>query len=55
MHDLRTERFFKPEMINYAMAVRDGSIKTFALRGAEDNPPKILVLSRFRLGRISTQ
>jgi hypothetical protein len=33
MHDLRTERFFKPEMINYAMEIRDGSIKTFALRG----------------------
>jgi cytochrome c peroxidase len=39
MHDLRTERFFKPEMINYAMEVGDGSIKTFALRGVKDNPP----------------
>jgi cytochrome c peroxidase len=39
MHDLRTERFFKPEMINYAMEIRDSSIKTFALRGVKDNPP----------------
>jgi hypothetical protein len=36
---VRTERFFKPEMINYAMEVGDGSIKTFALRGVKDNPP----------------
>jgi hypothetical protein len=27
------------EMINYAMEVGDGSIKTFALRGVKDNPP----------------
>jgi len=33
MHDLRTERFFKPVMINNMMAVGDGPIKTFALRG----------------------
>ena len=39
MHDLRTERFFKPEMINYAMEVGDSSIKTLALRGVKDNPP----------------
>ncbi len=39
MHDLKTERFFKPEMVNYAMMVGDGSIKTFALRGVKDNPP----------------
>ena len=39
MHDLRTERFFKPEMINYEMEVGDGSIKTLALRGVKDNPP----------------
>jgi hypothetical protein len=38
MHDLRTERFFKPEMINYATEVGDGSIKTFALRGVKDPP-----------------
>src|SRR5246500_5342798 len=39
MHDLRTERFFKPVMINNMMAVGDGPIKTFALRGVKDNPP----------------
>jgi cytochrome c peroxidase len=39
MHDLKTERFFKPEMVNYAMEVGDGPIKTFALRGVKDNPP----------------
>jgi cytochrome c peroxidase len=39
MHDLHTERFFKPVMINIMMAVGDGPIKTFALRGAKDNPP----------------
>jgi cytochrome c peroxidase len=39
MHDLSTERFFKPEMVNYAMEVGDGKIKTFALRGVKDNPP----------------
>ena len=39
MHDLQTERFFKPEMINYAMEVGDGKIKTFPLRGIKDNPP----------------
>ena len=39
MHDLKTERFFKPEMVNYAMEVGDGKIKTFALRGIKDNPP----------------
>jgi cytochrome c peroxidase len=39
MHDLKTERFFKPEMVNYAMEVGDGKIKTFPLRGIKDNPP----------------
>jgi cytochrome c peroxidase len=39
MHDLHTERFFKPVMINNMMAVGDGPIKTFALRGVKDNPP----------------
>jgi len=39
MHDLETERFFKPEMVNYVMEVGDGPIKTFALRGVKDNPP----------------
>jgi cytochrome c peroxidase len=39
MHDLMTERFFKPEMVNDAMEVGDGKIKTFVLRGVKDNPP----------------
>jgi cytochrome c peroxidase len=39
MHNLQTERFFKPEMINNMMAIGDGPIKTFPLRGIKDNPP----------------
>jgi cytochrome c peroxidase len=39
MHDLKTERFFRPVMINNMMAVGDGLNKTFALRGVKDNPP----------------
>jgi cytochrome c peroxidase len=39
MHDLKTERFLNPGMVNYAMEVGDGPIKTFALRGVKDNPP----------------
>ncbi len=39
MHDLKAERFFKPEMVNYVMEAGDGKIKTFTLRGVKDNPP----------------
>jgi cytochrome c peroxidase len=39
MHDLHTERFFKPKMYNGCMASGDGSIKTFPLRGIKDSPP----------------
>ncbi len=39
MHNLQTERFFKPVMINNMMAIGDGPIKTFALRGIKDSPP----------------
>jgi cytochrome c peroxidase len=39
MHNLRTERFFKPQMINGRMASADGPIKTFPLRGVKDSPP----------------
>src|SRR5579872_262922 len=39
MHDLKAERFFKPEMVNHVMEVGDGKIKTFPLRGVKDNPP----------------
>ncbi len=39
MHNLKTERFFKPQMINGRMANMDGPIKTFPLRGIKDSPP----------------
>ena len=39
MHNLRTERFFKPQMVNGRKAVGDGPIKTFPLRGIKDSPP----------------
>jgi cytochrome c peroxidase len=39
MHNLKTERFFKPKMINGRLAKMDGPIKTFPLRGIKDSPP----------------
>lgn len=39
MHNLQTERFFKPQMINGRMASMDGPIKTFPLRGIKESPP----------------
>jgi len=39
MHNLKIERFFKAQMINGMMAVGDGPIKTFPLRGIKDSPP----------------
>lgn len=39
MHNLQTERFFKPRMINGRMASADGPIKTFPLRGIRTSPP----------------
>jgi len=39
MHNLKTERFYKPRMINGRMAASDGPIKTFPLRGIKDSPP----------------
>jgi len=39
MHNLKIERFFKPQMINGRMASADGPIKTFPLRGIKDSPP----------------
>ena len=39
MHNLRTERFYKPRMINGRMAAADGPIKTFPLRGTKASPP----------------
>jgi cytochrome c peroxidase len=39
MHNLRAERFYKPQMVNGAMMSADGPIKTFPLRGIKDSPP----------------
>jgi cytochrome c peroxidase len=39
MHNLKTERFYKPQTINSMMASSDGPIKTFPLRGIKDTPP----------------
>ena len=39
MHNLKTERFFKPQMVNGIMAATDGPIKTFVLRGIKESPP----------------
>ncbi len=39
MHNLKTERFYKPRLINGMMASADGPIKTFPLRGIKDSPP----------------
>ena len=39
MHNMKTERFYKPRMINGRMASADGPIKTFPLRGIKDFPP----------------
>ncbi|SFG63109.1 Cytochrome c peroxidase [Duganella sp. CF458] len=39
MHNLRTERFFKPHQAKGAMMVGDGPIKTFPLRGIKESPP----------------
>jgi cytochrome c peroxidase len=39
MHNLRAERFFKPQMVNGRMAASDGPIKSFVLRGIKESPP----------------
>lgn len=39
MHNMKAERFFKPQMVNGRMASSDGPIKTFPLRGIKDSPP----------------
>src|SRR6266481_5333237 len=39
MHNLQTERFFKPRLVNAMMSYADGPIKTFPLRGIKDSPP----------------
>jgi len=39
MHNLKVERFYRPQLINGRMASADGPIKTFPLRGIKDSPP----------------
>lgn len=39
MHDLKVERFYKPQMINGQWITAEGPIKTFTLRGIKDTPP----------------
>lgn len=39
MHNLRTERFYKPRLVNGRMVNADGPIKTFPLRGIKESPP----------------
>lgn len=39
MHDLKADRFYKPQMVNGRWASKDGPIKTFPLRGIKDTPP----------------
>ncbi|MDD5204359.1 MAG: cytochrome B6 [Desulfobacterales bacterium] len=39
MHNLKTERFHQPKMINGRIASADGPIKTFPLRGIKESPP----------------
>ena len=39
MHNLKTERFYTPQMVNGRYASADGPIKSFVLRGIKDSPP----------------
>ena len=39
MHNLQTERFYKPHEVLGHKMVGDGAIKTFPLRGIKDSPP----------------
>src|SRR6266576_3281568 len=39
MHDLKAERFYRPQLVNGMMASADGPIKTFPLRGIKESPP----------------
>ena len=39
MHNLKTERFYQPQMINGRYAAADGPIKNFPLRGIKGSPP----------------
>jgi cytochrome c peroxidase len=39
MHDLKVERFYKPQTINDQWIHAEGPIKTFTLHGIKDSPP----------------
>jgi cytochrome c peroxidase len=39
MHDLKVERFYKPQTHNGLYATKQGLIKTFPLRGIKESPP----------------
>jgi cytochrome c peroxidase len=39
MHDLKVERFYKPQTHNGLYATKQGPIKTFPLRGIKESPP----------------
>jgi cytochrome c peroxidase len=39
MHNLKVERFYKPQTINGMLATAQGPIKTFPLRGIKESPP----------------
>ncbi|MFN2309496.1 MAG: cytochrome B6 [Gammaproteobacteria bacterium] len=39
MHDLKVERFYKPQTIAHQYITAEGPIKTFTLRGIKDSPP----------------
>jgi cytochrome c peroxidase len=39
MHNLKVERFYKPQWVNGMVATAQGLIKTFPLRGIKESPP----------------
>jgi cytochrome c peroxidase len=39
MHNLKVERFYKPQWVNGMLATAQGPIKTFPLRGIKESPP----------------
>jgi len=39
MHDLKSQQFYEPKLVNGRLDVAGGMIKTFPLRGIKDSPP----------------
>jgi cytochrome c peroxidase len=39
LHDLQMQRFYQPKVMNCRLAVPEGPIKAFTLRGIKDSPP----------------